>query len=210
MGRKIINNSGEYLGIQLQQHEGGLIQNILSGFHDRLQFMIQNCSQVLAVHLEVTWPDDMDHAAANVIIGECLRGLRKSLTARGVRSQCGWVREVSCFRTDGKPHFHVGLLLDGHEVQSGLWVAMYLNQLFTRRLDQHPGSIFVKSMPPNPQLDWQKEYNRSVTHAIKLRVNYPNAEHQTANILHWFSYLAKTATKGNVPAGIREFGFAQM
>ncbi len=185
------------------------IEKINRGYETRVNYMATNYSQVTAAHLIVTWPDDIDHTHANTELGESLNALRKTLRNKGVESQAGWVREVAPEREDDKPHYHIGLLCNGREIQSGMGHARHLNRLLTKRWGKSEESVFVKCQPPNPDLDCQVELN-SRSSAIKLRSLRENAEAQKDNILDWFSYHAKAETKGNVPPRIREYGFSQL
>ena len=183
-------------------------EKINRGYETRLNYMASKYSQVTAAHLIVTWPNDVDHSHANTELGESLNALRKTLRNHGVESQAGWVREVAQDRKDDKPHYHIGLLCNGREVQSGMGPAKHLNRLLTKHWGKPEESVFVKCQPPNPDLDCQAELNNRYS-AIKLRTHQENAEAQRENILKWFSYHAKVETKGNVPPRVREYGFSQ-
>ncbi len=195
--------------VRRTKNESDFTEKINRGYETRLNYMAARYSQVTAAHLIVTWPNDVDHSHANTELGESLNAMRKTLRNRGVESQAGWVREVAPERRDDKPHYHIGLLCNGREVQSGMGHAKHLNRLLTKRWGKSEESVFVKCQPPDPDLDCQAELNSRCS-AIKLRTHRENADAQKKNILDWFSYHAKLETKGNVPPRIREYGFSQL
>lgn len=205
MGRQSIITESAYNGYAIQnQNSQGCIAGIIEGFEGRLKYMIDNRSQVSAMHLVLTWPDNVPFTDANQIVGYVLNALGRKLKYHGILSASGWVREISPDRMDDKPHFHIGLLADGHKIQNAYSITDYLNLLFAKQLGLSEGSVYVKSA--SPKIDCQSEHNQPSPTVIKLRPQKPGAAEQYLNIMNWFSYLAKADTKDRT--GIRSFGFS--
>lgn len=207
MGRRTVVTDETYSGYAIQSSNGGCYQQIMDGYNERLAWMMENCTQVVAIHLVVTWPDGVYYEDANATIGYILNSIKRSLNRDGVIAQYGWVREVGNGQIDNKPHYHIGILVDGHEVQSGYGLALSLNSLFTKQLNIPDRSVYVRCIPP--QTDYQSEFNLPNPTALKLRVNAPGAAMQRENLMNWLSYHAKVETKDGT-AGVRTYGFSQV
>lgn len=180
-----------------------VIEQILTGFIKRLDYLTARHSQVSVCHLTVTLPVESESAAK--IVGQSISLLRKKLKTIGIESQAGWVREVSM---NEKEHFHIGFLWESSKIQRALKIAKMLNKLLTITAAL-PENLCVNVNPPNPIFDRQFELNCCANQTLKIRKGYPGFQEQRENIIGWFSYLAKVETKGNWQVKhIREFGFS--
>ena len=196
-----------YNGCAIQSSNGGCYQQIIDGYDERLTWMMANCTQVVVTHLVVTWPDGVPCEDANATIGYILNSIKRTLNRSEVIAQYGWVREVGYGQIDDKPHYHLGILVDGHAVQSGYGLAQSLNTLFTNRLNLPDSSVYIRCIPT--QTDYQSDYNLPNRTALKLRVNAPGAAMQKDNAMNWLSYHAKVETKEGA-AEVRVYGFSRM
>ena len=182
-----------------------VIEQILSGFIRRLDYLTVRHSQVSVCHLTVTLP--VKSAIAATIIGQSISFLRRRLKLLGTESQAGWVREVAA----DKEHFHVGFLWDSSKIQRALKIALMLNVQLTEVINLPPNHLCVNVNPPNPVLDRQLDLNCCSNQTLKIRKGYPGFKEQRANIISWFSYFAKVETKGrhgHQERRIREYGFS--
>ena len=180
-----------------------VIEQILTGFVQRLDFLIDRHSQVSVCHLTITLPMQSEIAAK--IIGQSISLLRKKLKTLNIESQAGWVREIA----SDKEHFHVGFMWDSAKIQRALKIAIDLNALLTGVLNLSEHHHCVNVNPPNPVLDRQFDLNCCSNQTLKIRKGYPGFKEQRDNIIGWLSYLAKVETKGNwQEKHIREFGFS--
>ena len=181
-----------------------IIEQILTGFIKRLDFLTDRHNQVSICHLTVTLPVESESTAK--IVGQSISLLRKKLKAIGIESQAGWVREVSMSE---KEHFHIGFLWESSKIQSAVKIAIMLNTLLTEALNLPEYHHCVNVNPPNPVLDRQLDLNCISNQTLKIRKGYPGFKEQRDNIIDWLSYLAKVETKGNWQVKhIREFGFS--
>ena len=180
-----------------------VIDQILTGFIPRLDFLIDRHSQVSVCHLTVTLPIKSENTAK--IVGQSISLLRRKLKAMEIESQAGWVREVA----SDKEHFHIGFMWDSSKIQRALKIAIMLNSQLTEALNLTEHHHCVNVNPPNPILDRQFDLNCVSNQTLKIRKGYPGFKEQRANIIGWLSYLAKVETKGNwQEKHIREFGFS--
>ena len=182
-----------------------VIEQILTGFTQRLDYLTDRHSQVSVCHLTVTLP--VKSSIAATIIGQSISLLRRRLKLLGTESQAGWAREV----TADKEHFHVGFLWDSSKIQRALKISLMLNVQLTEAINLPPNHLCVNVNPPNPVLDRQLDLNCCSNQTLKIRKGYPGFKEQRENIISWFSYLAKVETKGqhgHQERYIREYGFS--
>ena len=180
-----------------------VIEQILTEFVQRLDYLTDRHSQVSVCHLTVTLPIKSENTAK--IVGQSISLLRKKLKTLNIGSQAGWVREVA----SDKEHFHVAFLWNSSQIQRALKIAIMLNSQLTGALNLTEHHHCVNVNPPNPILDRQFDLNCVSNQTLKIRKGYPGFKEQRANIIGWLSYLAKVETKGNwQEKHIREYGFS--
>ena len=179
-----------------------VIEQILTGFIQRLNYLTDRHSQVSVCHLTINIPAKSELAAK--FIGQSISLLRKQLKALGIDSQAGWVREVSQNETE---HFHVGFLWESSKIQRALKIAIMLNAKLTVALNLPPNHLYVNVNPPNPALDRQLDLNCCSNQTLKIRKGHPGFKEQRENIISWLSYLAKVESKGS-QNHLREYGFS--
>lgn len=180
-----------------------VIEQILNGFIQRIDYLTDRYSQVSVCHLTVTLPIKSEITAK--IVGQSISLLRKKLKFKGIESQAGWVREVA----SGKEHFHVAFLWNSSQIQRALKLAIMLNSILTEAINLPPSHLCVNINPPNPILDRQFDLNNCSNQTLKIRKGYPGFKEQRENIISWLSYLAKIESKGaHQEKHIREFGFS--
>ena len=180
-----------------------VIEQILTGFIKRLDYLTDCHSQISVCHLTVTLPIKSENTAK--IVGQSISLLRRKLKAMEIESQAGWVREVA----SDKEHFHVAFLWNSSQIQRALKIAIMLNSQLTEALNLTEHHHCVNVNPPNPILDRQFDLNCVSNQTLKIRKGYPGFKEQRANIIGWLSYLAKVETKGTwQEKHIREFGFS--
>ena len=182
-----------------------VIEQILDGFIQRLDYLTDRHSQVSVCHFTLYLPITKDTVGSH-FAGMCLTLVRRKLKSMGIESQAGWVREVS---VNEHEHFHVGFLWDSSKIQSAVKIGNMLNEQFadTLRLSAHYRCVNVN--PPNPLLDCQFDLNVKSNKTIKIRKGYPGFQKQKDNIIAWLAYLAKVTTKGSYDERyVREFGFS--
>ena len=181
-----------------------VIEQILTGFIRRLDYLTELHSQVSVCHLTITIPAKSEYSAK--FIGQSLSCLRKKLKTLYIDSQAGWVREVS---PNDSEHFHVGFLWDSAKIQSAVTIKTLLMKFLAEITNTPTFSISVNINPPNPILDRQFELNCNSNKTLKIRKGHTGFREQRENIIHWLSYLAKLETKnGHKEKHIREYGFS--
>ena len=180
-----------------------VIEQILTGFIKRLDYLTDCHSQISVCHLTVTLPIKSENTAK--LVGQSISLLRRKLKAMEIESQAGWVREVA----SDKEHFHIGFMWDSSKIQRALKIAIMLNSQLTEALNLTEHHHCVNVNPPNPILDRQIDLNCVSNQTLKIRKGYSGFKEQRENIISWLSYLAKVETKGNwQEKHIREFGFS--
>ena len=126
-----------------------VIEQILTGFIQRLNYLTDRHSQVSVCHLTINIPAKSELAAK--FIGQSISLLRRKLKAMEIESQAGWVREVA----SDKEHFHIGFMWDSSKIQRALKIAIMLNSQLTEALNLTEHHHCVNVNPPNPILDRQ-------------------------------------------------------
>lgn len=181
-----------------------VIEQILTGFIRRLDYLTELHSQVSVCHFTITIPAKSEYSAK--FIGQSLSCLRKKLKTLHSDSQTGWVREIS---PNDIEHFHVGFLWDSSKIQSAVTLKALLVKFLAEATNAQISSISVNINPPNPIFDRQFELNCCSNKTLKIRKGHTGFYEQRNNIINWLSYLAKVETKGgHQEKHIREYGFS--
>lgn len=180
-----------------------VVEQILGGFVDRLDYMSQRHSQVSVSHMTIRLPIQAETNGAQAI-GTAVTLLRQELKKRNMESQAGWVREIK----DGREHFHLGFMWVPSFIQSAVTIGKRLDEILHETLNLQNNQIFVNvNTPCYPS--FQNEHNLRSNYTIKIIRNADGFERQKKNIIDWLAYLAKTETKGShEEKHIREFGFS--
>ena len=180
-----------------------VIDQILGGFVDRLDYMTRKYPQVSVSHMTIRLPVQAETNGAQAI-GTAVTLLRQELKKRNMDSQAGWVREIK----DGKEHFHLGFMWVPSCIQSAVTIGKRLDEILHEILNLQNIQILVNvNMPYYP--NFQNDLNLRSNYTIKIRRDADGFENQAKNIIDWLAYLAKTETKGShEEKHIREFGFS--
>ena len=180
-----------------------VIEQILGGFVDRLDYMTRKHPQVSVSHMTIRLPIQAETNGAQAI-GTAVTLLRQELKKRNMDSQAGWVREIK----DGKEHFHLGFMWVPSYIQSAIKIGKRLDEILHEILNLQNIQILVNvNMPYYP--NFQNELNLRSNYTIKIRRGVDGFESQAKNIIDWLAYLAKTETKGShEEKHIREYGFS--
>lgn len=193
----------------------GCIENIINGYHKRLEYMKEKHRQTVVTQLVATMPQDVDPIQSNKIICRCLESFKKNMNNNGIDIQYGWARETQEGQPDtdtARPHYHIGIIADGSKMQSAITPAKHLDRLMAKQMgggDSKSGYIHY-CQPNSEKYDKQAQCKTEMSTAIKIRRDKPFAEEQTDNALNWLSYAGKISQKGNVPYRQREFGFTRI
>ena len=182
MNRSFIVTSNEYRNLSLLKYDGpgaGYHKVILDRIIDRLEFMQQRHSQVLAVHLIVRYPESIIAPENNDCFQYFIEEYRRFLALSGF-----------------DPHYHLLLLLNGNEIRyyrlpdkaNQLWYFV-LQRNFSISI---PTSGLIHIVPA--------EYGG---YGVML---HRGDEAIKRWAVQWFSYFAKLNTKGDAGRGVREFG----
>ena len=196
MNRSFIITSNEYRNLSLLKYDGpgaGYHKVILDRIIDRLEFMQQRHSQVLAVHLIVRYPESIIAPENNDCFQYFIEEYRRFLALSGFDPHYIWVRER---HNSPNPHYHLLLLLNGNEIRyyrspdraNQLWYFV-LQRNFSISI---PTSGLIHIVPA--------EYG---DYGVMLRRGDEAIKRWA---VQWFSYFAKLNTKGDAGRGVREFG----
>lgn len=208
--QKVIYNS-YYNGYKISTNEAigfGCIENIISGYCDRLKYMTSKHRQVSVMQLVVSPPSELSPQGANKLVGDCLNSIKKTMTNNGIEMQAGWVRETAEFSES--PHYHIGIIVNGSKCQSAVKVRNKFKDLMNKRVPDDSLGGSAHYCKPDHQKYSQQESCSAGDTVIKIRQDKPNADLQFENALNKLSYDAKTGPqKANKLPG-RIFGFTQL
>jgi hypothetical protein len=210
MPRQRITYASEYEGHPIQTDSNnnlGCIENILEGYHQRLEYMTGKHRQVSVMQLVVTPPFSLSPVLSNQAIGATLNTLKKTLANNGVEIQAGWVRETA--ENSTHPHYHVGIIANGSRCQSAVCIAKHIEKLMqSRSIDpEHDRGNVHYCQPNHERYNQQPLTQAELSTVIKIRRDLPNADAQLDNAFHKLSYDAKIGTQKNNSLPGRGYGF---
>ena len=181
--------------------------DILQCIEDRLNDSIRAHCKVLVVRIDVRFPQGYPYQGKSSDISEMMRRLMENYKNNGIRGHYVWVREKN---TSDVPHYHVIFFLDGSRIENGWGVRERAQHLWERVLGVScPGAIELCETYGglNGLMIRRPAYQSD---GLKLQEEQARFE-ATYNAVHeWARYLAKTKTKGEAPAGEREYQGSQL
>jgi hypothetical protein len=209
MPRQRITYASNYEGHPIQADSNnnlGCIENILEGYHQRLQYMTGKHRQVSVMQLVVTPPSCLSPEQSNQAIGATLNTLKKTLANNGVEIQAGWVRETAEGSTH--PHYHIGIIANGSKCQSAVGIAKHIEKLMQNRSSgpEHDRGNVHYCQPNHKRYNQQSLTQAKLSTVIKIRRDVPKVAAQFNNAFHKLSYDAKITQKNNSLPG-RSYGF---
>lgn len=215
-----ITTESMYAGMPILQGKGspGCHTEILNAIHNQMNLALDKFGRTLFVRFDLHFPTPGIAPADNSFLSSFLDRLKKHLNRDcDIPYRFIWVREHNLAESINH-HYHFVLLLSANTFRGYKMDRLKDHNLSLRgnELDTALTRLFR-----NIQYYW------AITLGLPLDetgiVNYCNVDRhgnsQTNGItiysesltnfercFHWSSYLAKSATKGNAPAGVREFG----
>ena len=181
---------------------------IMDKFEERLDYMTEHHAKVLSFRFDVGYPSDCpakDGREFKVL----MRRLKEYVNEKkGSETHNVWVDEIG--GKNGYLHRHVVGLVDGSKVQNSYGIKKEANRLWMqiiktdksglvnfcnkRNRQKFNSDIMIKSPSPSASEEVQAEKKKSFKEDCE-RARLDHAD-----------YLAKSATKGSVPKGKREYG----
>ena len=207
MAKQQITYASEYKGHKIQANKArnqGCIANIVEGYHNRVEYMVNKHRQVSVMLLVVTPPRSIPLEQTNKAICSSLNALKKTLANNGIEIHAGWVREIALQTM--RPHYHIGVIINGSKCQNAVGVAAKLAKLLQKRSSDpvfDPGNVHYCTF--NHACYNRQEPSHSTV--IKIRRDLPNVNEQIGNVLHRLSYDAKTGIQKALNLPGRDFGF---
>lgn len=184
-------------------YRSDILEHIISCLDD----MIQRHCKVFTIRLDVRFPEDASYGEKNTEISKLMSRFHDHMKYHGIDMMRLYAREQN---SSHNPHYHVVLFIDGSKTQNGWGIRKTVENMWSNVLgrdatgcvhlckthDESTG-VMIRRPPSYPQIDESSEEELLYIAARNAAIN-------------WSSYLAKTATKGNAPHGVREFQGSQL
>ena len=194
--------------IQIVSHENYQYRSdIYDAITDRMNLMIDKHCKVFNPRFNLQFPSGYDHDGKNKEISKLTNKVMTNLRKKGVDAQYVWVREQN--RSD-RPHYHVSVMLDGSKMNN-VWS-------FKKIVDDNWNKVL--GMPSDGCQHIQNadnDYNKTMIYRPSLKATgekreaeQQRFEYGLAEGLKAARYMAKTYSKGRVPAHAREFQGSQI
>lgn len=160
--------------------------NTLNQIIDRLEYMNDKHSKVLAVRIDIMNDVDLPNGIERKDITRILENLKRSLEKKYEHShnkldfQYVWTTEKTL--EDNQEHFHLFILVNGNTIQNGYSIKEALSNQVIRRLQTSKEGLVNFS-------------NSNGKVGIMIRRDYDDYEEQMDKAVFVGSYLAKTYSK---------------
>lgn len=196
-----ITTSTEYQGLPLLEFKNnmGYYNQVLDRINERIESSLNRTSQCLVVRLVVNFPVDINATSDNSCFQYFIEEYRRYLGGKLLHYL--WVREQHYSHNQ---HYHVILFIDGNKIRyfrcpskaEDLWsnaINKFHNINFTGTGLIHQCSAYLNNIPMN--------------HGMLIQRGDVPIMHEVFRLC---SYLAKVATKGDAPKGVRSYGSSQL
>ncbi|QJB56535.1 inovirus-type Gp2 protein [Pseudodesulfovibrio sp. zrk46] len=206
-------NAADFNGLRINTGNEGQFfcyDIILQKIHERIQLMTKY-SRVMFVRADLRLPHDHQPSGNNEEVSHLFKIMKENARTHNVTFHFVWVRESS---PDGKPHYHLVILLDASRVSN--YVA-FLNELErvwghvlncnatglvhrceTDQFGNYTGNGIILQQPTRQATG---EERAAQEHDFWSKLNW---------ITEWASYLAKVRQKESTPHRVRRFGASQL
>jgi hypothetical protein len=181
--------------------------DIYSGIEDRMQNMVQNHCKVFNPRFNLEFPKNYQSDGRNKEISKLVNMTQAHLKRNGIDSHYLWVREQN---GSPNPHYHISFLLDGSKINN-VWA-------FKKIVDENWSRVLgvpVDGLQHIQNAD--NDYNKTMIRRPSQKATGAELEAQRQRFDDAMSdarkaarYMAKTYTKGNAPARVREFQGSQL
>jgi hypothetical protein len=191
-------------------HRGFLVQaypdhpcrtDILERIHKLFGHAISTHGRVLFVRFDLTFPENLDYPGDNTVLQRFLDSIQHHCGRAGMASHYLWVREHNASRPNH--HYHLVFLLGGDIPKSFRPILRQAEKHWALALGTDSASGLVDYCD-RPTREFPLGNGIVLDRACS---DYPG---MVRYCYHWASYLAKTATKGIRPMGVREFGSSRL
>lgn len=193
MGRPDIYRESIFADYPINLGDQGCRREILQAISKTLNYMWTACHQRLFIcHFTVNIPADFE-LEANDFISSALQSWRRTMLNRKIKTEYLWAREKGDRASNGHPHYHIFVVVQGKYIQSAYEISKHLCSLIVPKLGGAATSVHCNS-PHQDSYRWGKKVSAKLD-------NFQDA-------ILWLSYLAKVETKA-APHGQKTFGFSK-
>ena len=155
--------------------------------------------KVLFIRFDVRFPQNYFPPSDNSIFQRFFENFIRHLQRDNLDPHYLWVREQSW---EKHQHYHIVLLLDGNKTQSIYGHLKLAESLWSRALGLSDAAGLICYCT-------ESRDGTTQTNGLMLKRDDPGFQNTFSTCVEWGSYLAKTNTKGNAPARVREWGGTQ-
>jgi len=195
--------------VQVQNYENYPYRvDIYNAINDRLDSMVDRHCKVFNPRFNLQFPEGYKHNGGNAEISQAMNMTAAALRKKGIDYEQVWVREKS--KKSDNPHYHISAMLDGSKMNN-VWA-------FKKIVDEQWYSVLgipVDGLQhiQNPDNNYENTMIRrpsSKASDEKLKEQERQFDYAKAEALKAARYMAKTHTKGDAPANVREWQGSQI
>jgi len=182
-------------------------QAILDCIIKRMEYMIEEHCKVCVVRFDVHFPVDYVGDESNNKISRLMNKFKEYYDYHKNESQYVWVREEN---NSQKQHYHVMAFLNGNLTNNVWSVFERVNNWWKSLLGITDSGLIHLCVPDNSFQQIMIVRPAADAMGDRLLEQQTKFNFSVNNAIYAAQYLAKTYTKGNVPAHIREYQGSQL
>lgn len=168
-----------------------------------LRTAVEKHCKVLAVRLDVRFPNQLLTEKWTPLVSELLRRLKAHYDYHRIDCRYVWAREQN---SSHAPHFHLLLLFDGSRIENAWSVQKEAARIWAKLLGMKCEACVHLCRTFSKENGIMLRRPSSVAIGDELISQTAKFEAEYRNVIIWSNYLAKTYTKGDAPYRNREFG----
>lgn len=155
--------------------------------------------KVLSVRFDVHYPQDYESSGDNAHISQMIAKLVQHYDRQGLDPHYAWAREQE---SSSNPHYHCVIFLNGNKVRS-------FNHVFSNAKKYWSSTI---QADVGGRVHHCTRGKNGVEHENGILISRSRYDYQDKfnEVHHQVSYLAKSAGKGELKDGIRDFGMSRI
>ncbi|MBT4815083.1 MAG: inovirus-type Gp2 protein [Lentisphaerae bacterium] len=175
----------------------GCYKKILERILDQFEYMLYRHNKLLFIRFDVRFPQLGSFSPDNSLFTRFMATFSQSLRRDGVDHRYIWVREQSLSAPN--QHYHCCLLLNGNIRQSIHDPIQKAKRQWGELLGMGENHGLINDCT-------RDRYGNPQKNGLMIKRGTKSYDRMVGRCFEWASYLAKTATKDDPPAGVRTFG----
>ncbi len=173
--------------------------DILDALHKRFNDAINRYTYVFFMRMDVLFPGDFQTSDPTGVFERFLADFTRSLRSQRILLHYIWAAEL---KDSTLPHYHIVLLLNGHNTGSIYDHLKNAEQRWARQLNIPSARGLIEYCQDTQDGQWRN--------GIMLRRNGEDFQEKFEYAFRWSSYLAKTSQKADLPTYARAYSCSRL